>query len=108
MVTGGMQDPLTASMNFVFGHAGVSSVIIGSINPEHIRANVAFAAGMRLSCDLNGELVAGMAGRTGSLAAVKVEPPDASVGPGAGIDFAVLGLFQISSLYQQHQFIPFF
>lgn len=40
---GGMEDPLTASMNFVFGHAGVSSVIIGSINPEHIRANVAAA-----------------------------------------------------------------
>lgn len=37
------QDPIQASMNFVFSHPGVSSAIIGTINPQHLRDNVSKA-----------------------------------------------------------------
>ena len=38
------QDPLKASFELVFAHPGVSSAIIGTINPKHLEANVAMAA----------------------------------------------------------------
>jgi aryl-alcohol dehydrogenase-like predicted oxidoreductase len=34
------EDPIQNSMDFIFSHAGISSVIVGTINPEHLRANV--------------------------------------------------------------------
>ncbi len=34
------EDPIQASMDFIFSHAGVSSAIVGTINPEHLKANV--------------------------------------------------------------------
>ena len=34
------EDPAQKSMDFIFSHAGISSVIVGTINPEHLRANV--------------------------------------------------------------------
>ncbi|MBU6953913.1 aldo/keto reductase [Hahella sp. HN01] len=34
------EDPLRKSMEFVFAHPGVSSAIIGTINPEHFKENV--------------------------------------------------------------------
>lgn len=34
------EDPVQASMNFVFSHPGVSSAIIGTINPQHLGDNV--------------------------------------------------------------------
>ena len=37
------EDPVQRSLDLVLGHPGVSSVIIGTINPEHLRANVAAA-----------------------------------------------------------------
>jgi len=36
-------DPVQATMDFIFARAGVSSVIIGTINPAHVRQNVACA-----------------------------------------------------------------
>lgn len=33
-------DPVRASFDLVLGHPGVSSAIIGTINPDHLRANV--------------------------------------------------------------------
>ncbi|MBN0988380.1 aldo/keto reductase [Amphritea pacifica] len=33
-------DPVRASFDLVLGHQGVSSAIIGTINPDHLRANV--------------------------------------------------------------------
>lgn len=36
-------DPVAASLRLILGHAGVSSVIIGTINPDHLRANAAAA-----------------------------------------------------------------
>ena len=36
-------DPVRASLEFVFSHAGVSSVIIGSITPEHLLHNIGCA-----------------------------------------------------------------
>lgn len=33
-------DPVQASLDLVLGHRGVSSAIIGTINPEHLRENV--------------------------------------------------------------------
>jgi aryl-alcohol dehydrogenase-like predicted oxidoreductase len=33
------EDPARKSLEFVFGHPGASSVIIGTINPDHLRAN---------------------------------------------------------------------
>ncbi len=33
-------DPVQASMDFLFAHAGVSSAIIGTINPKHLRDNI--------------------------------------------------------------------
>jgi aryl-alcohol dehydrogenase-like predicted oxidoreductase len=35
------EDPIQASMDFIFSHQGVSSVIVGTINPQHLQANVA-------------------------------------------------------------------
>ena len=37
------EDPVQASMDFVFSHPGVSSAIIGTINPQHLRDNVSKA-----------------------------------------------------------------
>ena len=36
-------DPVQATMDFIFARPGVSSVIIGTINPTHVRQNVACA-----------------------------------------------------------------
>lgn len=36
----GGRDPVTESLRFCFQHPGTSGVIIGTINPEHLRANV--------------------------------------------------------------------
>ncbi|MDX5371540.1 MAG: aldo/keto reductase [Pseudomonadaceae bacterium] len=38
------QDPLRASFELVFGHPGVTAAIVGTINPQHLAANVATAA----------------------------------------------------------------
>lgn len=40
---GSREDALQANMNFIFANKGVSSAIIGTINPEHLRANIAAA-----------------------------------------------------------------
>lgn len=37
------EDPVQASFNYIFAHPGVTSAIIGTINPEHLRSNVAAA-----------------------------------------------------------------
>ncbi len=37
-------DPVRASFELLFGHPGVNSAIIGTINPEHLSHNVATAA----------------------------------------------------------------
>ncbi|WP_101758403.1 aldo/keto reductase [Oceanicoccus sp. KOV_DT_Chl] len=34
------EDPIQKSMDFIFSHDAISSVIIGTINPAHLRANV--------------------------------------------------------------------
>ncbi|MEE8057916.1 MAG: aldo/keto reductase [Pseudomonadales bacterium] len=34
------EDPIQKSMDFIFSHAGVSSAIVGTINPNHLRSNV--------------------------------------------------------------------
>ena len=39
-------DPVQASFELVFGHPGVSSAIVGTINPVHLAHNVACAAGV--------------------------------------------------------------
>ena len=36
-------DPVQTSMNFVFAHPGISSAIVGTINPQHLRDNVSKA-----------------------------------------------------------------
>lgn len=36
-------DPVRASLSKILGTAGVSSVVLGTINPEHLRQNVALA-----------------------------------------------------------------
>ncbi len=33
-------DPVQASMDFIFAHPGVTSAIVGTINPKHLRDNV--------------------------------------------------------------------
>ncbi len=33
-------DPVQASMDFIFAHRGVTSAIVGTINPDHLRDNV--------------------------------------------------------------------
>lgn len=33
-------DPVQSSMRFAFGHPGVDGIIIGTINPEHLKQNV--------------------------------------------------------------------
>lgn len=35
------EDPVQQSMNFIFSNPGVSSAIVGTINPKHLTANVA-------------------------------------------------------------------
>ena len=35
------QDPVAESMRFIFAETGVTSVVVGTINPDHLRANVA-------------------------------------------------------------------
>ncbi len=40
------EDPVRASLSFVFSHPGVSSVIIGSITPDHVQHNIACAAAL--------------------------------------------------------------
>lgn len=39
----GAGDPVQASLDFLFSRPGVSSVIIGTLNPDHLRANAARA-----------------------------------------------------------------
>ena len=34
------EDPIQASMDFIFSHPGVNSAIVGTINPQHLAANV--------------------------------------------------------------------
>ena len=34
------EDPVQASMNVVFSHPGVTSAVLGTINPKHMRQNV--------------------------------------------------------------------
>ncbi|MTI15077.1 aldo/keto reductase [Sansalvadorimonas verongulae] len=34
------EDPVQASMNFVFSHPGVTSAVLGTINPKHMAQNV--------------------------------------------------------------------
>jgi aryl-alcohol dehydrogenase-like predicted oxidoreductase len=34
------KDPVQQSMDFIFSHQGISSVIVGTINPEHLQHNV--------------------------------------------------------------------
>jgi aryl-alcohol dehydrogenase-like predicted oxidoreductase len=43
-------DPVQASMNLIFQHAATTSAIIGTINPQHLTANVAAA---RLAIELS-------------------------------------------------------
>lgn len=38
------EDPVKASFELVFGHAGVTSAVVGTINPQHLHANVAQVA----------------------------------------------------------------
>lgn len=33
-------DPVQSAMNFIFAQAGVNSIVLGTINPEHIKQNV--------------------------------------------------------------------
>ena len=35
------EDPVQQSMNFVFSHPGVTSAVLGTINPDHMRQNIA-------------------------------------------------------------------
>ncbi len=39
-------DPVQASFELVFSHPGVTSAIVGTINPAHLAHNVACAAGV--------------------------------------------------------------
>ena len=34
------EDPVEKSFEMIFGHPGVSSTIVGTINPEHLKSNV--------------------------------------------------------------------
>jgi aryl-alcohol dehydrogenase-like predicted oxidoreductase len=36
-------DPIRASMELIFAEPGVSSVVVGTLNPAHLRANVVVA-----------------------------------------------------------------
>ena len=54
-----------------------------------IRAQVAFAAGLRLTGLFRGETVPLVTGRAGTLGAVRVETADAGVGPGGRVQLAV-------------------
>ena len=50
--TGGTtQDPVQTSMDFIFAQPGVTSAIVGTINPKHLRDNVEKAAkALNTSC----------------------------------------------------------
>ena len=37
---GNNQDPVQASMNFIYANAGVTSAIVGTVDPKHLRGNV--------------------------------------------------------------------
>lgn len=37
------EDPVTAGLRLIFAHPAVASAIIGTINPEHLKQNVASA-----------------------------------------------------------------
>ncbi|MGH1460824.1 MAG: aldo/keto reductase [Neptuniibacter sp.] len=37
------QDPVKTSFDFIYAHPGVTSAIIGTINPEHLKSNVKMA-----------------------------------------------------------------
>lgn len=37
------QHPIAYALDFIFQHKGVSSIILGTINPKHLQENVAFA-----------------------------------------------------------------
>jgi aryl-alcohol dehydrogenase-like predicted oxidoreductase len=41
--SGGAMDPVERSLRFVFAHAGVSSVVVGTIDPDHLAHDVAAA-----------------------------------------------------------------
>lgn len=41
---GETKDPIRASMELVFAHPGVTSITIGTINPEHLKQNISLAA----------------------------------------------------------------
>lgn len=47
------EDPIEAAMRCIFSHPGVSSAIVGTINPEHLRANVAVVAAILAQEALN-------------------------------------------------------
>ncbi len=50
-------DPLQASFDLVLGHPGVSSAIIGTINPQHLRTNVAAAADSLSRTDVQNPMI---------------------------------------------------
>ncbi len=45
-------DPITTAMQFVLGHPGVSSLITGTINPQHLAHNIAAARSVLDSSDI--------------------------------------------------------
>jgi aryl-alcohol dehydrogenase-like predicted oxidoreductase len=44
VATSSNHDPVQQSFDRIFGHAGVSSAIVGTINPEHLKSNAVKAA----------------------------------------------------------------
>ena len=48
---GGGDDPVESALRMILAHSGVSSVIVGTINPRHLRANVAAAIRAALKSD---------------------------------------------------------
>jgi len=46
---GGISDPIQASMDFIFSQKGIGSIIVGTINPEHLKHNAEAAAKSLLS-----------------------------------------------------------
>lgn len=44
-------DPVAATFNMIFAHPGVSSVVIGTIDPTHLLANIDRAQAAALACD---------------------------------------------------------
>jgi aryl-alcohol dehydrogenase-like predicted oxidoreductase len=45
ITAGNQTDALTQSIQFIFAHPGVTSAIVGTINPKHLRENVEAACG---------------------------------------------------------------